>query len=111
VTRLVTVPAAADPAWSGAAPDPATSNAPWHIYNVGNSRPVEVLDLVALIEQAVGKRAIRQNLPMQPGDVLETSADCGDLERAVGFRPSTSIEDGIARFVEWFHGYRRAHGA
>ena len=110
VTRLVALPAAADPAWSGADPDPATSNAPWHVYNVGNSQPVEVLTLVSLIERALGKRAIRENLPMQPGDVLETSADCGDLERVAGFRPSTSIEDGVARFVEWFQGYRRAHG-
>jgi UDP-glucuronate 4-epimerase len=108
ITRLVAQPPVPEPAWSGDSPDPATSNAPWHIYNVGNSRPVELTDLISLIEQAVGRPAIRKFLPMQPGDVLETWADCADLERAVGFRPSTSIEDGVRRFVDWFHEYRRS---
>jgi UDP-glucuronate 4-epimerase len=102
VVRLVKCPPDPNPAWSGDTPDPATSYAPWRLYNVGNSRPVEVMELVRLIERAVGRPAIRKFLPMQPGDVLETCADSADLERAVGFRPNTSIEEGTRRFVEWF---------
>jgi UDP-glucuronate 4-epimerase len=108
VIRLVKHPPDANPMWSGEAPDPATSRAPWRLYNVGNSCPVEVIDLVGLIERAVGRPAIGEFLPMQPGDVLETCADSSDLERAVGFRPNTSIEDGTRRFVEWFRSYRRS---
>jgi UDP-glucuronate 4-epimerase len=108
IIRLVKRPPAPNSSWSGDAPDPATSRAPWRLYNVGNSRPVEVLELVRLIEQAVGQPAIRELLPMQPGDVLETCADSADLERAVGFRPNTSIEDGTQLFVEWFRAFRKA---
>jgi UDP-glucuronate 4-epimerase len=106
VARLVTLPTAPDPAWSGDAPDPATSQAPWRIYNIGNSQPVEVTEVVRLIEEAVGKSAVRELLPMQPGDVPETFADVADLERSVGFRPKTPIAEGVRRFVEWFRGYR-----
>ena len=108
IIRLIKHPPQPNPAWSGDAPDPATSHAPWLLYNVGNSRPVEVIELVQLIEQAVGRPAIREFLPMQPGDVLGTCADSIDLERAVGFRPNTSIEDGTRLFVEWFREYRRS---
>ena len=106
VARLVTLPPAPDPAWSGDAPDPATSRAPWRVYNIGNSQPVEVTEVVRLIEEAVGKSAVRELLPMQPGDVPETFADVADLERSVGFRPKTPIAEGVRRFVEWFRGYR-----
>jgi UDP-glucuronate 4-epimerase len=102
LVRLLGRPPMANPAWSGNNPDPASSSAPWHVYNIGNSRPVEVTEVVRLIEEAVGKPALRELLPMQPGDVPETYADVADLERAVGFRPTTSIEEGIRRFVEWF---------
>jgi UDP-glucuronate 4-epimerase len=102
VVRLVRRPAAPNPAWSGDAPDPATSSAPWQVYNIGNSRPEEVTEVVKLIEAAVGRRAVCELLPMQPGDVPETCADVSDLERAVGFRPDTPIGDGIKRFVHWF---------
>jgi len=105
VVRLIDKPPAADAAWSGDAPDPATSSAPWRVYNVGNSRPVEVTEVVRLIEQAVGKTAIRELLPMQPGDVAETCADVDDLAAAVGFAPKTAIEDGIGRFVAWYRDY------
>ena len=107
VVRLVPKPAAPNPAWSGEAPDPATSRAPWHVYNIGNSQPVEVPEVVRLIEQAVGKPAVREFLPMQPGDVPETCADVADLERAVGFRPKTPIGEGVRRFVDWFLRWRR----
>jgi UDP-glucuronate 4-epimerase len=108
VVRLVTMPPQPDPAWSGEHPDPATSRAPWRIYNIGNSRPLELLDVVSTIEAAVGRPAVRELLPMQPGDALETYADCTDLERAVGFRPSTPIKDGVGHFVEWFRSF---HGS
>ncbi len=107
VVRLINCPPEPNPSWSGEAPDPATSYAPWRLYNVGNCQPVEVVELVRLLEQAVGRPAIREILPMQPGDVVRTCADSADLERAVGFRPNTSIEDGTRRFVEWFLAYRR----
>jgi UDP-glucuronate 4-epimerase len=107
VVRLLPRPPAADPGWSADAADPAKSRAPWQIYNIGNSSPVEILEVVRLIEQATGKPAIREFLPMQPGDVPETYADVSDLERAVGFRPRTPIEDGIGHFVNWFREFRR----
>jgi len=105
VVRLISRPPAPDRAWSGDAPDPATSLAPWHIYNIGNSQPVEVTEVVRLIEEAVGKTAVRELLPMQPGDVSQTCADAADLERAVGFRPKTPIGQGIRHFVDWFRNY------
>jgi UDP-glucuronate 4-epimerase len=105
VMRLVSRLPAPNPAWSGDAPDPATSQAPWHVYNIGNSEPVEVTEVVRLIEQAIGKPAVRELLPMQPGDVRETYADVADLERAVGFRPKTPIGVGVRRFVDWFRSY------
>jgi UDP-glucuronate 4-epimerase len=107
VARLVPRPPAPNPAWSGDAPDPATSRAPWHVYNIGNSHPVEVTEVVRLIEAAVGKPAVRELLPMQPGDVPETCADVSDLERAVGFRPKTPIAEGIRRFIGWFLRYHQ----
>jgi UDP-glucuronate 4-epimerase len=107
VVRLVPQPPAPDPTWSGEAPDPASSRAPWHVYNIGNSQPVEVSEVVRLMEAALGKPATRELWPMQPGDVPETCADVADLERAVGFRPSTPIGEGIGRFVEWFVRFRR----
>ena len=106
VVRLVPRPAAPNPAWSGDAPDPATSRAPWHVYNIGNSRSVEVTEVVRLIEEAIGKPAVKQLLPMQPGDVPETYADVADLERAVGFRPQTLIGEGVRRFIDWFVRFR-----
>ncbi len=105
VVRLVRCPPAPNPAWSQN--DPATSLAPWRIYNVGNSKPVEVTEVVRLIEEALGKPATRELLPMQPGDVPQTCADATDLERAVGFRPDTPIGEGIRRFVDWFLQFRR----
>jgi UDP-glucuronate 4-epimerase len=105
VVRLIPRPPASNPVWSGDGPDPATSRSPWHVYNIGNSQPVEVTEVVRLIEQAVGKPAVRELLPMHPGDVPETCADTADLERAVGFRPSTPIEQGVRHFIEWLHCY------
>jgi UDP-glucuronate 4-epimerase len=106
VVRLVDLPATPNPAWSSDTPDPATSNAPWRVYNIGNDRTVEVSYVVDLLEKEFGRPAIREMAPMQPGDVSETRADITDLMRDVGFRPSTTIEDGIKRFADWYRTYR-----
>jgi UDP-glucuronate 4-epimerase len=90
-----------------AIPDPGSSSAPWHVYNIGNNKPVELLEVVRLLEEAIGKKAKRELLPMQPGDVPATYADIDDLMRKVDFRPATPIAEGIARFVEWFRSYQR----
>jgi UDP-glucuronate 4-epimerase len=92
---------------SGGKLDPSTSSAPWRIYNIGNNRPVEVPRVVTLLEQELGRKAKIELVPMQPGDVPETCAEIDDLMREVGFRPVTSIEDGVRRFVAW---YRQYHG-
>jgi UDP-glucuronate 4-epimerase len=107
VVRLVGRPPAADPKFSGASPDPASSSAPWRVYNIGNNKPVELLEVVRLLEEAIGRKAKRELLPMQPGDVRATCADVDDLMRDVDFRPSTPITDGILRFVEWYRSYHR----
>ena len=108
VVRLIDRPAKGDPAWSGEAPDPSRSSAPWRIYNIGNNNPVDVLEVVKILEQAIGKKAIRELLPMQPGDVPVTFADVDDLMRDVGFKPSTPIAEGIARFIAWYRDYHAA---
>ena len=105
VVRLVDKPAESDPNWSSEAPDPSRSSAPWRVYNIGNNNPVEVLEVVQILERALGKKAIRELLPMQPGDVPATFADVGDLMREVGFKPSTPIAEGIARFIAWYRNY------
>jgi UDP-glucuronate 4-epimerase len=107
LVRLVDRPPVPNKDWSGENPDPGSSSAPWRIYNIGNNNPVEVLEVVNLLEQAIGKKAKREFLPMQPGDVPATFADVDDLMRDVGFRPSTPIGEGIARFVEWFRAYHK----
>jgi UDP-glucuronate 4-epimerase len=107
VVRLIDRPAQGDPSWSSEAPDPASSSAPWRIYNIGNNNPVELLDVVALLEKELGKKAIRELTLMQPGDVPATFADVDDLMRDVGFKPSTPIGEGIARFIAWYKEYHR----
>jgi len=105
VVRLTRHPAQSNPNWSGKNPDPATSPAPYRIYNIGNNQPVELGRFVAAIEAATGKKAKMVRKPMPPGDVVATAANVNDLEKAVGFRPQTSIEDGMKRFVEWYRGF------
>jgi UDP-glucuronate 4-epimerase len=107
VVRLLQHAPSPDPAWSGA-PRADASGVPWRIYNVGNSNSVDLSELIAVLEDIIGRPAIRELLPMQPGDVAETCADSSDLERVVGFRPNTSIQDGARRFVEWFRAYHRS---
>jgi UDP-glucuronate 4-epimerase len=107
VVRLVEHVPKANPDWSGEAPDPGSSAAPWRVYNIGNNKPVELLEVVRLLEQAVGREAKRELLPMQPGDVPATYADVDDLTREVGFKPATPIAEGVARFIAWFRAYHR----
>jgi len=105
VIRVIDNVAAPDPAWSGDAPDPARSFAPYRVFNIGNNRPVPLLDFIAALEEALGRKAKMQLLPIQPGDVQSTMADVTELESAVGFRPATTIREGIGRFVEWYENY------
>lgn len=94
-----------DPNWNSAAPDPATSNAPYRIYNIGNQQPVELLRYIEVLERCLGRQAKKNLLPMQPGDLPDTWADVEALARDVGYRPSTDLETGVKRFVEWYLGY------
>jgi len=105
VVRLMDHPPQGNPNWSGASPDPATSAAPWKVYNIGNNNPEELMHVVALLEKEFGRTAAREMLPMQPGDVPATYADIEDLARAIGFRPATTIENGVARFAKWYRDY------
>ena len=94
-----------NPAWSSNAPDPATSNAPFRIFNIGNNAPVKLTDYIAAVEEALGRKAIRELLPLQPGDVPDTFADVSELERAVDYRPATSAKEGVRRFVDWYRQF------
>jgi UDP-glucuronate 4-epimerase len=105
VIRVIDRPARPDPAWSGDRPDSATSYAPYRIYNIGNNRPVELLRYIEVLEACLGKKANKELLPIQEGDVPATYANTDDLERDVGFRPRTTVETGIARFVAWYKDY------
>jgi UDP-glucuronate 4-epimerase len=105
IVRVIDTPAAPNPAWRGDDPDPATSRAPYRIYNIGNNSPVNLMRYIEVLEQCLGRKAIMQMLPMQPGDVQATMADVSNLERAVGFRPRTTVEEGVARFVDWYRDF------
>ena len=96
---------APNPDWNGAAPDPASSSAPYRLYNIGNHNPVELMHFIGCLEKALGREAKKNFLPLQPGDVPATFADVDDLVADVGFSPSTPIEEGIARFVDWYRSY------
>ena len=91
----------------GRAPDPGTSAAPWRVYNIGNNKPEQLMRVVELLEQALGRPALREMLPMQPGDVTQTYADVDDLIRDVGFQPATTLEHGISQFIAWYRDYNR----
>lgn len=100
-------PAGRDPSWSGDAPDPATSYAPYRIYNIGNNQPVELMRYLRVLEESLGRKADIEFLPMQDGDVPATYANVEQLQRDLGFRPTTSVEVGVRRFVEWYRAYYR----
>jgi UDP-glucuronate 4-epimerase len=107
VVRVLDTLPQPSPAWSGLTPDPGTSKAPYRIYNIGNNQPVELLYFIEVLETCLGRKAEKRLLPLQAGDVPETYADVDDLMRDVGFRPSTPITEGIARFVEWYRDYHQ----
>lgn len=107
VIRTLDQPAAANSQWDSNTPDPATSTAPYTLYNIGCNQPVELLRFIELMEQALGKTAQKNLLPMQPGDVPDTYADVSALIEKVGYKPATSIETGVERFVAWYKDYYR----
>jgi UDP-glucuronate 4-epimerase len=100
-------PAKANPNWNGDHPDPSSSYAPYRIYNIGNNNPVQLLDFIKAIENTLNKTAIKNMLPMQPGDVKATYADCSSLEHDFGFKPSTTIQQGIKKFLTWYLDYHQ----
>ncbi|MFZ9691117.1 MAG: NAD-dependent epimerase [Phycisphaerales bacterium] len=105
ILRTLDHVAAPNPSWSGAKPDPATSRGPWRVYNIGNGNPVELLRYIEVIEQCLGRKAQMELLPLQPGDVPDTAADCEALETDCGYRPNTPVEVGVERFVRWYREY------
>ena len=105
VVRTLDHPAEPNPAYDPEHPDPATSSAPYRVYNIGNDQPVQLMRFIELLEQNLGRAAEKNLLPMQPGDVADTWADVSALRRDVGYAPATSVEAGVARFVEWYRGY------
>lgn len=105
VVRACDRVATANPAWDGNQPDPATSRAPFRIYNIGNNSPVQLTRYIEVLEQCLGRKAQRNLLPLQAGDVPDTYADVDDLVRDVGYRPQTTVEEGVRRFVEWYLSY------
>lgn len=102
VIRVIDNPATPNQYWSGKASDPASSNAPYKVYNIGNSNPVNLMEFIEAIEESLGKKAIKEFLPMQPGDVPATWADTTDLENDLGYKPNTPVKEGVRRFVEWY---------
>lgn len=96
-----------NPEWSGLKPDPSSSRAPWKVYNIGNSQPVELLHYIEVIEKALGKTTEKELLPLQPGDVEHTYADVTSLQRDTGYQPRFSIEDGVEEFIRWYRDYYR----
>jgi UDP-glucuronate 4-epimerase len=107
VIRVLDKVAAPDPAYRAEAPDPGTSNAPYRVFNIGNHQPVPLMDFIGCIEEALGRTAAKNLLPLQDGDVPATYADVDALRDWVGFAPATDIRTGIGRFVEWYRGYYR----
>ena len=103
--RVLDRPARPNQDWSGANPDPATSNAPWRVYNIGNNSPVELMDYIGALEKALCRKAQMEFLPLQAGDVPDTYADVDDLFDQFQCKPATFVEDGIARFVTWYRDY------
>ncbi|MGL1810097.1 UNVERIFIED_CONTAM: NAD-dependent epimerase/dehydratase family protein [Serratia marcescens] len=105
IVRLQAVIPQADPSWTVEQGSPATSSAPYHVYNIGNNTPVKLMEYISALEQALGLTARKNMLPMQPGDVMDTSADTEELYRDIGFKPETSVEEGVKRFVDWYKAF------
>ena len=107
VVRTLDRPASANPAWNSDRPDPATSRFPYRVYNIGNNAPVELARYIELVEEFLGRKAQKNMLPLQPGDVPDTYADVEDLVRDVGYKPATPIATGVKAFIDWYRGYYR----
>jgi UDP-glucuronate 4-epimerase len=110
VVRVTHHPAEPNPDWNSAHPDPSSSRAPYRIYNIGNNNPVKLMDVIAALENALGKKAEKRFLPMQPGDVPATYANIDSLARDFDYRPATSITEGVGRFVDWYLRYKKQAG-
>jgi UDP-glucuronate 4-epimerase len=108
VIRACDRPATADASWNSAKPDPATSNVPYRIYNIGNSQTVPLMRYIEVLEQSLGKKAKLEMLPLQAGDVPDTTADCSDLENVLGYSPRVNVEEGVANFVRWYREFYKA---
>ncbi|SEO58706.1 UDP-glucuronate 4-epimerase [Luteibacter sp. UNC138MFCol5.1] len=109
VIRCLDRPPTVDTDWNGASPDPSSSGvAPFRLYNIGNEQPVELLDYIRRLEQCLGREAILEMLPLQPGDVPDTAADVSELQRAIDYAPQVSVEEGVDRFVRWYRDYYKA---
>jgi UDP-glucuronate 4-epimerase len=102
IFRLIPKPPLPNKNWSGVKPDPATSFVSYKIYNIGNNQPVQLMKFIEILEEHLGKKAVKNFLPMQPGDVQSTFADVDDLMKDVGFKPKTNIKDGLKEFVKWY---------
>ena len=103
--RVLDHTAVPNPSWDGKNPDPGTSKAPWRIYNIGNQEPVELMEYISALEECLGKKAKKNMLPMQPGDVADTWADVEDLSKTVGYKPDTPVKEGVRKFVDWYLDY------
>jgi UDP-glucuronate 4-epimerase len=107
IIRTLDRPAPVNPQWDSNLPDPGTSLAPWRVYNIGNNQPVELMDYIGAIEKALGKTAVKELLPLQPGDVPDTYANVDDLVEQFHYKPATTVQDGIQRFVDWYRNYHK----
>ncbi|MFM2320247.1 MAG: hypothetical protein RLZZ215_2868 [Pseudomonadota bacterium] len=107
VIRVLDQPPVKNSAWNSKKPDPSSSSAPWRVYNIGQQQPIELLDYIAALESHLGRKAQLNLLPLQPGDVPDTFADVEDLVTAVGYRPTTSVNEGTSRFISWYRAYYR----
>jgi UDP-glucuronate 4-epimerase len=105
IYKLITKIPSPEKNWSGNKPDPSSSFAPYRIYNIGNNHPVELMKFIEIIEDCLGKKAVKNLLPMQPGDVYETYADIDDLMNDTGFKPKTDIKEGLKNFIKWYREY------
>ena len=105
IVRVLDCPAQSNPAWIGADPDPGSSDAPWRVYNIGHNNPVNLMNYIAAIEKAVGKKALLELLPLQPGDMPESYADISDLANHFQYNPATSIDEGVSKFVSWYQDF------
>lgn len=105
VIRVLDRPAPPTPSWNGAQPDPGSSAAPWRVYNIGNNSPAELMDYIAALKKALGRKADMDMLPLQPGDVPDTYANVDDLVEQFHYKPATPVEQGVANFVMWYRDY------